>query len=160
MSRTVHYEALYTEIRSVLDGETDAIIWMSTLSCLIKQRFGFYWVGFYRLVDGQLLVGPYQGTLGCLRIPVEKGVCGACATRKEPIIVPDVHEFPGHIACDPRSNSEIVLPVFDAAGNLRAVLDVDSEKHGDFGEPDREGLERIVAEMREIDWTGESSPKP
>ncbi len=159
MSRTALYDALFTEVKSVLDGETDPIIWMSTVSCLIKQRFGFYWVGFYRRVGNELLVGPYQGTLGCIRIPLNKGVCGACASRRETIVVLDVHQFPGHIACDPRSNSEIVLPVFDSTGSLRAVFDLDSEQYGDFGDPDRQGLERVVAEMRELDWTRESSPK-
>lgn len=160
MSRTDHYEAIYSEIKAVLEGERDPVIWMSTVSCVIKQHLGFYWVGFYRMVGNELLVGPYQGTLGCIRIPLAKGVCGACASRRETILVPDVHEFPGHIACDPRSNSEIVLPVFDAKGGLRAVLDVDSEQYSDFGDPDRQGLERIVAEMRELDWTNELSPRP
>ncbi len=160
MSRTDHYEAIYSEIKAVLEGERDPVIWMSTVSCVIKQHLGFYWVGFYRMVGNELLVGPYQGTLGCIRIPLAKGVCGACASRRETILVPDVHEFPGHIACDPRSNSEIVLPVFDAQGGLRAVLDVDSEQYSDFGDPDRQGLERIIAEMRELDWTNELSPRP
>jgi len=159
MSRADRYEAIFSEIKAVLDGERDPVVWMSTVSCVIKQHLGFYWVGFYRLVGNELLVGPYQGTLGCIRITLSKGVCGACATRKETVVVADVHEFPGHIACDPRSNSEIVLPVFDSRGNLRAVLDIDSEQYSDFGGPDREGLERIIAEMRELDWTSEPSAK-
>ena len=95
------------------------------------------------LKPGELVVGPYQGTLGCLRIPFGKGVCGACADRKESIIVPDVHAFPGHIACDSRTNSEIVVPVFDANGALVAILDVDSEQPDAFDEVDRLGLENI-----------------
>ncbi len=83
-----------------------------------------------------------------------------CRPEERRIVVPDVHEFPGHIACDPRSKSEIVLPVFDAKGGLRAVLDIDSEQYSDFGDPDRQGLERITAEMRELDWTSEPSPRP
>ena len=96
----------------------------------------------------ELVVGPYQGTLGCLRIPFAKGVCGACATSRETIIVPDVHVFPGHIACDSASNSEIVVPVFDASGELVAVLDVDSTSFAAFDEVDARGLEAACRAMR------------
>ena len=99
------------------------------------------------LKERELVVGPYQGTLGCLRIPFAQGVCGACATRRETIIVPDVHAFPGHIACDSRSNSEIVTPVFDASGALVAVLDVDSISFAAFDEGDARGLEAVCRAM-------------
>src|SRR5690606_4638549 len=106
--------------------------------------------GFYEvdpLKPRELVVGPYQGTLGCLRIPLGKGVCGACGERRETIVVPDVHAFPGHIACDSRSNSEIVVPVLDANGDLVAVLDIDSVGFAAFDEVDRDGLEAVCRAM-------------
>jgi GAF domain-containing protein len=116
------------------------------LAQAFPQRF--FWTGFY-LVDAgdELVVGPYQGTLGCLRIGFGKGVCGAAAQQRASIIVPDVHAFPGHIACDSRSNSEIVVPVFDAAGALAAVLDVDSTSFAAFDVIDQAGLEAICADL-------------
>lgn len=140
----------------MLEDERDPIAWMSTLSCLIKQELDFFWVGFYRLLEGELLIGPYQGTLGCLHIALNRGVCGACATQKETIIVPDVHQFPGHIACDHRSNSEIVVPIFDAQEQLRAVLDIDSDQYATFDATDQEYLEQITARMRNLEWTKSS----
>ena len=110
----------------------------------------FFWCGFYEVdpkKPDELVVGPYQGTLGCLRIAFGKGVCGACAAKRETIIVPDVHKFPGHIACDSRSNSEIVVPVFDATGALVAVLDVDSTEFTAFDEIDARGLEAVCRAM-------------
>ncbi|RPI24268.1 MAG: GAF domain-containing protein [Acidobacteria bacterium] len=149
-------EELYTELMRdvdfVLGGETDPVVWMATLSCLIKQRLGFFWVGFYRVVKGDLTIGPYQGTLGCIRIPLSKGVCGASASRGQTIVVPDVHKFPGHIACDGRSLSEIVVPVFDEHNRLCAVLDVDSDQVEDFGPVDQRYLEDMVARMRGLEW--------
>ena len=129
---------------------------MASASSLLAQAFGerFFWTGFY-VVDpdrrNELVVGPYQGTLGCLRIPFGKGVCGACAAHLQSIIVPDVHAFPGHIACDARSNSEIVTPVFDRNGALAAVLDVDSTRFNAFDDVDRLGLEAICADLLAID---------
>ena len=148
--RRAKYAELKDEIASVVAGESYTPARYATAACLLAGAFRprFFWTGFY-VVDpnnpGELVVGPYQGTLGCLRIPFEKGVCGACATQRETIIVPDVHAFPGHIACDSRSNSEIVVPVFDANGQLAAVLDVDSEEYDAFDDLDREGLEAICA---------------
>lgn len=147
------YEELLREVESVLDGEQDPIVWMASLSCLIKQKLGFFWVGFYRLTDGHLRIGPYQGTLGCLRIDMNKGVCGAAAARRQTVLVPDVHKFPGHIACDATSESEIVVPVFDREEQLRAVLDIDSDKLDDFSPLDQHYLERLVARMKDIEWT-------
>jgi L-methionine (R)-S-oxide reductase len=147
------YEELLQEVESVLDGEKDPIVWMASLSCLIKQKLHFFWVGFYRLAEGQLQVGPYQGTLGCLRIEMDKGVCGTAVARRETVLVPDVHQFPGHIACDTNSESEIVVPVFDREERLRAVLDIDSDKLDDFSPLDQHYLEQLVARMRDIEWT-------
>ncbi len=128
-------------------GETlDDIALMATINSLLANRFPhFFWTGFYRVCGDRLVVGPYIGTLGCLQIEFGRGVCGAAAAKRETIIVPDVTQFPGHIACDPNSKSEIVVPVFDREGALVAVLDVDSDRLDAFDEEDRAGLERIVS---------------
>ena len=144
------YAEVAKEIAATIEGEKNLVARMATVSNILHHAFDHYfWTGFY-LVDpekpDELVIGPYQGTLGCLRIPFSKGVCGACATQRETIIVPDVHEFPGHIACDSRSESEIVAPVFDRAGRLIAVFDVDSDQKDQFDEDDRAGLERILAD--------------
>jgi GAF domain-containing protein len=146
------YRELVAEIGSVVAGETSRTARYATTVSLLKAAFGerFFWCGFYEVDPGksrELVVGPYQGTLGCLRIPFAKGVCGACAASGETIIVPDVHAFPGHIACDSRSNSEIVVPVFDAGGALVAVLDVDSTAFAAFDEVDARGLEAVCRAM-------------
>ena len=143
------YAEVEKEIAAVLAGENNLIARMSTTANILHHSFDhFFWTGFY-LVDEQkpneLVVGPYQGTLGCLRIAFGKGVCGTAAQTRETVIVDDVHEFPGHIACDARSESEIVTPVLDASGALIAVLDVDSDQRAMFDEIDRQGLEKIVA---------------
>ena len=148
MTKTKRYAEIAAEIAAVIEGETNLIARMASVSNLLHHAFDhFFWTGFY-LVDpekpDELVVGPYQGTLGCLRIPFSKGVCGAAATRRETIIVPDVHEFPGHIACDSRSESEIVVPVFDKAGLLIAVFDVDSDQKSQFDASDKAGIEAIL----------------
>lgn len=148
MDRAGQYRDLKAEIESVVAGETYVPARYASAACLLSQAFSprFFWTGFYVVDPGkadELVVGPYQGTLGCLRIPFNKGVCGACARDQKSLIVPDVHAFPGHIACDSRTNSEIVVPVFDADGKLAAVLDVDSEQPDAFDEIDRSGLEAI-----------------
>lgn len=148
MDKAAVYRDLKAEIESVVAGETSVTARYATASCILAQAFRprFFWTGFYLvdpLKERELVVGPYQGTLGCLRIPFGKGVCGHVAATQEPIIVPDVHAFPGHIACDSATNSEIVLPVFDKDGQLAAVLDVDSTQPDAFDEVDREGLAAI-----------------
>lgn len=148
MDKAAVYRDLKAEIESVVAGETSVTARYATASCLLAQAFRprFFWTGFYvvdPLKERELVVGPYQGTLGCLRIPFGKGVCGHVAATEEPIIVPDVHAFPGHIACDFATNSEIVLPVFDGEGKLAAVLDVDSTEPDAFDDVDREGLAAI-----------------
>ena len=146
------YAALRAEIGAVISGEPNITARYATAASLLAQAFPerFFWTGFY-VVDpdkqSELVVGPYQGTLGCLRIPIGKGVCGAAAQQRATIIVPDVHAFPGHIACDSRSNSEIVTPVFDKTGALAAVLDVDSTEFAAFDETDQAGLEAICADL-------------
>lgn len=152
---TAEKEARYALVReqaeAVLAGETDLLAAMATLVCLLHNAFPyFYWTGFYRRVGPRdLLVGPYQGTMGCLSISFDRGVCGAAAREGRTQLVPDVHAFPGHIACDSASASEIVVPVFDAAGEVVAVLDVDSTLAAAFDETDQEHLEALVALLRE-----------
>ena len=149
------YAMLRREIAAVLAGEPNRTARYATAASLLAQAFPdrFFWTGFY-LVDPdkreELVVGPYQGTLGCLRIPFGKGVCGAAAAERKTQLVPDVHAFPGHIACDSRSNSEIVVPVFDATGALAAVLDVDSTSFNAFDAIDAQGLEAICADLLTI----------
>lgn len=146
--KIARYAEVSGEIAAVLDGETNLIARMATVSNILHHAFDHYfWTGFY-LVDpekpDELVIGPYQGTLGCLRIAFGQGVCGAAAAQRETVIVEDVHAFPGHIACDARSESEIVVPVFDGAGKLIAVFDVDSEKKAMFDGIDAKGLESIL----------------
>lgn len=131
----------------LLEGSDDPIAAMATMSALLHHAFGHLWTGFYRVVepDRLLRVGPYQGSLGCLDIQFGRGVCGTAAAEKRSVVVPDVHAFPGHITCDPRSRSEIVVPVLAADGSLIAVLDIDSSVPDGFSEEDRVGLESLVA---------------
>lgn len=145
------YAEVETEILAVLDGEPDRVARMATVASMLNDAFpAFFWTGFY-VVDpikgNELVVGPYQGTLGCLRIPFGKGVCGAAAAEGRTQVVPDVHAFPGHIACDSRSASEIVVPVFDADGRLIAVFDVDATETGAFDDVDAEALERLLGKV-------------
>lgn len=150
--RATAYRELAVEVAAVVKGETSRTARFATTVSLLISAFGqrFFWCGFYEvdpLKRDELVVGPYQGTLGCLRIAFGKGVCGASAVRRETILVPDVHKFPGHIACDSRSNSEVVTPVFDSRGELIAVLDVDSTEFNAFDETDARGLEAICRAM-------------
>lgn len=143
------YAELAAEVASVLEGEPDRTARMATVAAMLHQAFQprFFWTGFY-VVDParerELVVGPYQGTLGCLRIAFGRGVCGAAAASGEVQLVPDVDAFPGHIACDSRSRSELVVPVRDGAGELIAVLDLDSEELDAFDQEDVAGVARIL----------------
>jgi L-methionine (R)-S-oxide reductase len=139
------YRQLQQHVEAVLAGVDDDVCAMATMSCLVHHAFGHLWTGFYRVVGPELLrVGPYQGTLGCLEIRFGRGVCGTAAAERRTVLVPDVHAFPGHITCDGRSASEIVVPVFDRGGRLIAVFDVDSERPGAFDPEDQAGLEALV----------------
>lgn len=143
------YEEAWNDIVAIWSdegGETlDDIALMATINSVLAGKFpAFFWTGFYRVCDDRLIVGPYIGTVGCLQIAFGRGVCGTAAAQRQTIIVPDVEAFPGHIACDARSKSEIVVPVLDRDGALIAVLDVDSESLATFDEEDRAGLEKIV----------------
>lgn len=140
------YRTLEQQLRLVVEGISDPVAIMATMSCLLHYGFGHLWTGFYRVVEpGRLLrVGPYQGSLGCLEIEFGRGVCGTAAASRQTVIVPDVDLFPGHIACDARARSEIVVPVLDDAGHLIAVLDIDAERRAAFDQDDAVGLERLV----------------
>jgi L-methionine (R)-S-oxide reductase len=144
------YSELEAQTRAVLEGIDDPIAGMATISALIHNAFGHLWTGFYRVVeeDRLLRVGPYQGTVGCLEIEFGRGVCGTAAATRKTQIVEDVMTFPGHITCDARSRSEIVVPVFSSEENLIAVLDIDSEQVGTFSDQDRIGLEKLVEWFR------------
>lgn len=145
------YRQLEQHVAAVLEGIDDDIAAMATISCLVHHAFGHLWTGFYRVVKpGELLrVGPYQGTLGCLDIAFGRGVCGTAASTGVTQVVPDVHAFPGHISCDGRSESEIVVPVFDQEGALLAVFDIDSAQKNSFDDLDRVHLERLLGWFRE-----------
>ncbi|MBN1209108.1 MAG: GAF domain-containing protein [Myxococcaceae bacterium] len=146
MPKAEAYAELKRHAEAVLEGLSDEIAAMATMSCLLHHAFGHLWTGFYRVVQpGKLLlVGPYQGTLGCLEIAFGRGVCGTAAATRETMVVPDVHAFPGHITCDGRSQSEIVVPVFNPRRELIAVLDIDSEHKATFDEEDRRALEELM----------------
>lgn len=146
MPKAEAYAELKRHVEAVLEGIDDEIAGMATMSCMLHNAFGHLWTGFYRVVQpGKLLrVGPYQGTLGCLEIVFGKGVCGASAATRETVVVADVHAFPGHITCDGRSQSEIVVPVFGPNRELIAVLDIDSEHKATFDDVDRRELEALM----------------
>ncbi len=138
------YDALYPQIEALVASESDLTANLANVAAALKEAFGFFWVGFYMVKEGQLILGPFQGPIACTRIPFHKGVCGACYTRRETIIVPDVEQFPGHIVCSSASKSEIVVPVFRLNGTVALVLDVDSDRLDDFGAADQVGLERLM----------------
>lgn len=127
----------------MVSGENDQIANMANMAAMIHETFGFWWTGFYIVKGGQLVLGPFQGPVACTRIPYGKGVCGTSWQRQETIVVPDVEEFPGHIACSSLSRSEIVVPIF-SNGSVYAVLDIDSKELATFDDLDKEWLEKIV----------------
>ena len=147
-SRDQIYEELAPQVEGLVSGETDLIANLANLAAVLKEAFGFFWVGFYLKKDDQLVLGPFQGPLACTRIEFDSGVCGHAYTTRETVIVPNVDEFPGHIACSSASKSEIVIPMFNGAGEVFAVLDVDSDRLDDFSDIDRLGLERLVKFIR------------
>jgi len=142
--RKTIYDEILPQTAALIAGETDLIANLANIAGVLRQAFGFFWVGFYLRKEDQLVLGPFQGPIACTRIDFDKGVCGHAFTTKQTVIVPNVNEFPGHIACASESKSEIVVPVFVADGTVLGVLDVDSEKIGDFSEIDANGLGQIV----------------
>ena len=143
MDKAEKYQEVYKQILSVVSGETDQIANMANTAALLHEAFGFWWTGFYIIRGNQLVLGPFQGPVACTRIGFGKGVCGTSWERRETIIVPDVHKFPGHIACSSLSQSEIVVPMFHN-DEIYAVLDIDSKELATFDEVDKEWLEKIV----------------
>lgn len=147
MDKERQYREILPKARALLQAESDPVANMANLSALLHSEFGFWWTGFYRVVGEELVLGPFQGPLACTRIPFGKGVCGSAWKAGETIVVPDVEEFPGHIACSSESRSEIVVPVRKsgaAGGEIVAVLDIDSRSLNSFDLVDRKYLEEIV----------------
>ncbi|MDR1090186.1 MAG: GAF domain-containing protein [Prevotella sp.] len=142
-SKEETYLSLLPQLKALIEGETDAIANMANISAALKQTFGFFWAGFYIVKKDELVLGPFQGTIACTRIKYGKGVCGTAWKEKRTVIVKDVNQFPGHIACDAASRSEIVVPLFDR-NNVVAVLDIDSEHLGHFDETDALYLRQIT----------------
>ena len=137
------YKELLPQAVSLLEGETDEVACMANLAALLHRAFGFWWTGFYRVSGEELVLGPFQGPVACIHIPYGRGVCGTAWKRNETVIVPDVDEFPGHIACSSESRSEIVVPV-RRDGRVCAVLDIDSRELSTFDEIDKKYLEQMV----------------
>lgn len=143
-TKAERYATLLPQIEAVLEGETDDVARMANVAACLWETFRFWWVGFYRVVSDELVLGPFQGPLACMRIRHGKGVCGTAWAEERTIIVPDVEQFPGHIACSSASRSEIVVPIFKD-GKVAAVLDIDSEHLATFDEVDQLWLERLCA---------------
>ena len=151
MIKTEAYKWAAKRIRAQVLRHVDIVATLSNTSAILKEYFpNFFWVGFYFVKEDHLLLGPFQGPPACVKLQMGQGVCATCIAKKQTILVPSVHEFPGHVACDERSNSEIVVPIYDRTGALRAVLDVDSERLNDFDEADVEGLEKVAELLIEI----------
>jgi len=150
------YGEIAPQIETLISGETDLVANLANITAALKEAFGFFWVGFYIKKENQLVLSAFQGSIACTRIDFDRGVCGHCYTTKQTVIVPNVDEFPGHIACSSASKSEIVLPVFDKSGNVVMVLDVDSDRLNDFSETDAGGLRKIVEIVEKL--IGEAEP--
>ncbi len=142
--RKTVYNEIAPQIKALIAGETDLVANLANIAAVLKEAFGFLWVGFYLQKENQLVLGPFQGPLACTRIDFGQGVCGHVFSTEQPLIVPDVDDFPGHITCSTKSKSEIVLPFFDKNGVIFGVLDIDSDKPNDFSETDLKGLCEIV----------------
>ena len=141
------YQLLVEQVKALTDGETDAVAIMANVCAAIHEAMSFFWTGFYRVVDGELRLGPFQGPVACIHIPFGRGVCGTAWQQRQTIVVPDVEQFPGHIACSSLSRSEIVVPLFSAADEVIAVLDIDSKEIGTFDDTDRHYLEIICRQV-------------
>ena len=143
MSKTENYQLLVEQIQSLIEGESDAVAVMANVAAAIHEAMGFWWTGFYRVKGDELVLGPFQGPVACMHIGYGKGVCGTAWKEQHTIVVPDVEQFPGHIACSSLSRSEIVVPVFTQDGSVSAVLDIDSKELATFDTIDKEYLEEI-----------------
>ena len=143
MNKIKRYELLYEQVKALINKENDDIANMANVAAIIHEAFNFWWTGFYRVIDKELVLGPFQGPVACTRIAYGRGVCGTAWKEEETIVVEDVHQFPGHIACSSASKSEIVVPIFKD-NQVVAVLDIDSEKLATFDNIDKEWLEKLV----------------
>ena len=144
-SRETLYREIVPQIEALVAGEPDEVANLANIAAVLKEAFGFFWVGFYFVKGDQLVLGPFQGPLACTRIDFDKGVCGHAYTTRQTVVVPDVEAFPGHIACSSAARSEIVVPIFNKDGSVIGVLDVDSDKLGDFSDADRDGLAAVTS---------------
>ena len=145
MEKAEKYKLLAEQIKALIEGEKDEVAVMANVAAAIHQEMGFWWTGFYRVKDSELVLGPFQGPVACMHIPFGKGVCGSAWKAGVTIVVPDVEQFPGHIACSSESRSEIVVPIFSKKGEITGVLDIDSRDLATFDEVDKMWLEKIVA---------------
>ena len=143
MDKIEKYRLFTEQIRALIEGETDSVAVMANVCAAIHEAMGFWWTGFYRVINDELVLGPFQGPVACMHIGFGKGVCGTAWKEQRTIIVPDVEQFPGHIACSSLSRSEIVVPIFSKDGAVVAVLDIDSKELSTFDETDQEYLEGI-----------------
>ena len=146
------YQLLSEQIRALIEGETDCVAVMANVCAAIHETMDFWWTGFYQVKDGELVLGPFQGPVACMHIGFGRGVCGTAWKEQRTIIVPDVEQFPGHIACSSLSRSEIVVPVFDIKGEVVAVLDIDSKELSTFDDTDRCCLEGICKMLTPLSW--------
>lgn len=150
LSKKEQHLLMLKQIRALVEGEKDLIANLANISAALKQGFNYFWVGFYLIKNNELVLGPFQGTIACTRIAYGKGVCGAAWEQKKSLLVPDVDQFPGHIACSSMSKSEVVVPVMNKMGDVIMVLDVDSDKINDFDESDVyffENIGQLITEM-------------
>lgn len=145
MNKEENYQLAFLQVKGIIEDEPNTIANLANVAAILKSTFNFWWVGFYIVQDNELVLGPFQGPVACTRIGFGKGVCGSSWEQKETLIVSDVHQFPGHIACSSESNSEIVVPIFDDQNNVKMILDVDSEHFDHFDSTDQQYLEQICA---------------
>jgi L-methionine (R)-S-oxide reductase len=148
-NRQAAYQEVISSIKGVVEGEPDLIANLSNIVAILKTTFHFWWIGFYLVKNDQLVLGPFQGPVACTRIGLGKGVCGTSWQKKQTLVVPNVHEFPGHIACSAASNSEVVVPVIKN-NQVIMVLDVDSTEYNDFNETDQKYLEEIAVIVAQL----------
>ena len=151
MQKEEAYQWVMKQAQAQIKRHSNIMSTTANITAILKERFkNFFWVGFYFLKQNQLILGPFQGPPACMKLTLDKGVCAAAVTKKKTILVPDVHQFPGHVACDPHSNSEIVIPCFKKNGEICAVLDIDSEKFNDFDQSDQKYLELLSEKIKTI----------
>lgn len=148
--RSARFAALLPQLRALIGAEPDPVATMANVAAALKEAFGWHWIGFYRVIGDELVLGPFQGPLACTRIAYGRGVCGTAWKEDRTVLVPDVEQFPGHIACSAHSRSEIVVPIRGRTGTVKAVLDIDSVLPADFTDEDREHLEEVCALLEPI----------